>query len=563
VRRVFRAFLWLRFRVLINSLERTGARDTLERFSVATEKLGPIVALTLLIPSSLVLFVLGITAGFAVAQTGSALPMTIVRYFLLLVLFLTLLGPVILPMRDSGSVVRYLLLPIPRFDLYVAQMAGGLADPWILLVVPVLVLGIPLGLAVGLKFGAAAIALAASIAFVLFLTGLASLAASIIHLLLRDRRRGDIVMLIAIFLLPMLGMLPQLLIKEERGPGGRRLTRAERQALPPSTAARAALRLAPYLPSEMYRRTAADAARAPMRSAIPLAELAGVACLAQAAGFAAYRRVLDMPVSLGMRRAGSFGGLWDRVVPGLSPAASAVAFTQLRLGLRTPRGRASMVTPLLMPLFLGAVLARRGSLSVPGLEGERGLALAAIGAFTSILALLPIAMNQFAVDRAGFTRQMLSPISIRELLIGKAVGNALIAGLPASISVVLSLLIFRGTHPALWLALIFAVVATYVLFSPAAAALSAIFPKAVDLNSIGNSSNAHQAAGLLGMLSFLAAAAVPVILTLVAIEFLHRPEVAALFLFGWMAVAFAAAYLLFIPVRRLVASRCETLAQYY
>jgi hypothetical protein len=222
-----------------------------------------------------------------------------------------------------------------------------------------------------------------------------------------------------------------------------------------------------------------------------------------------------------------------------------------------------MVTPLLMPLFLGAVLARRGSLSVPGLEGERGLALAAIGAFTSILALLPIAMNQFAVDRAGFTRQMLSPISIRELLIGKAVGNALIAGLPASISVVLSLLIFRGTHPALWLALIFAVVATYVLFSPAAAALSAIFPKAVDLNSIGNSSNAHQAAGLLGMLSFLAAAAVPVILTLVAIEFLHRPEVAALFLFGWMAVAFAAAYLLFIPVRRLVASRCETLAQYY
>jgi hypothetical protein len=562
--RIFRAFVWLRFRVLINSLERTGARDTLERFSVATEKLGPIVALTLLIPSSLVLFVLGITAGFALAQTGSAIPILIVRYFLLLVLFLTLVGPVILPMRDSGSVVRHLLLPIPRLDLYLAQMAGGLADPWILLVIPVIVLGIPVGLAVGLKFVAAVIALAAALAFVLFLTGVTSLASSIIHLLLRDRRRGDLVMLIAIFLLPMLGMLPQLLIKDERGPGGRRLTRAERQALPPSTAARAALRLAPYLPSEMYRRTAADAAAgSPIRSAIPLAELAGVALLAQVAGFAAYRRVLDMPVSLGMRRAGSFGGLWDRVVPGLSAGASAVAFTQLRLALRTPRGRASMVTPLIMPLFLGAVLARRGNLSIPGLEDERGLALAAIGAFTSVLALLPIAMNQFAVDRAGFTRQMLSPLTIGELLMGKAVGNALVAGIPASICFVLSLAIFRGTHPTLWLGLVLAIVATYALLAPAAATLSAIFPKAVDLNSIGNSSNAHQAAGLLGMLSFVASAAVPVFLTLLAINILHRPELVALFLFGWTAVAVAVAYLLFIPVRRLVASRCETLAQYY
>ena len=90
---IFRAFVWMRFRVLINSLERTGSRDTLERFSVATEKLGPIMALALLIPSSLVLFVLGITAGFALAQTTSPITMTIVRFFLLLVLFLTLLGP--------------------------------------------------------------------------------------------------------------------------------------------------------------------------------------------------------------------------------------------------------------------------------------------------------------------------------------------------------------------------------------------------------------------------------------------------------------------------------------
>jgi hypothetical protein len=561
--RIFRAFVWMRFRVLINSLERTGARDTLERFSVATEKLGPIVALVLLIPSSVILFVLGIATGFALAQSTSVITLLLVRYFLLLVLFLTLLGPIILPLRDSGSIVRYLLLPIPRFDLYLAQMTGALADPWILLVIPVVVLGIPIGLAVGLKFVAAAIASAAAIVLLLFLTGLTSLISSIVHLLLRDRRRGDLVMLIVIFLLPLMGVLPQLLLKDDRLPDGRRLTRAERQALPPSSVARAALRLAPYLPSEMYRRTAGHAVASPAESLIPLAELAGIALFAQAAGFAAYRRVLDVPVSLGTRRAGTFGGLWNRVVPGLSPAASAVALTQVRLALRTPRGRASMITPLLMPLLLGAVLSQRGPLSIPGISGEQGLALAAIGVFTSVLALLPIAMNQFAVDRAGFTRQMLSPISIRELLLGKAVGNALIAAMPGSICFVLSLLIFRGSRPLLWLGLIFAIVATYALLAPAAAALSAIFPKAVDLNSIGNSSNAHQAAGLLGMLAFLAAAAVPVLLTLLAAGILHRIELVPLFLFGWAVVAVGISYVLFIPVRRLVASRCETLAQYY
>ena len=561
--RIFRAFAWLRFRMLINSLEHTGARDTLERFSVATEKLGPIVAMVLLVPSSIALFVLGITTGFTLAQSDSLITIAMVRYFLLLALAMTLVGPIVLPTREGGSVVRYLLLPIPRFDLYLAQMSGSLADPWILLVIPLAALGVPIGLAVGLDFVAAAIVLVAGVAFLLVLAGLTSLASSVIHLLLRDRRRGDIVMFIVIFLIPMTAVLPQVLMQEERGPGGRRLTRAERQALPPSPIARVALRVAPYLPSEMYRRTAITAVTAPGRSAIPLAELAFVALLTQAAGFAAYRRVLDMPVSLGMRRAGSFGGLWDRIVPGLSPGASAVAFTQLRLALRTPRGRATMVSPLLMPLLLGAVLSRRGGLAIPGAEGEHGLALAAIGAFASILALLPIAMNQFAIDRAGFTRQMLSPLSVRDLLTGKAVGNALIAAIPASICFLLSAAIFRGSQPLLWVGLIFAVVATYVLLAPAAAALSAIFPKTVDLNSIGNNSNAHQAAGLLGMLAFAVSAAPAVVLTLVTLSVLHRPALLPAFLLVWAAVALGISQLLFIPVRRLVVRRCETLAQYY
>jgi hypothetical protein len=270
-----------------------------------------------------------------------------------------------------------------------------------------------------------------------------------------------------------------------------------------------------------------------------------------------------MPISLGARRAGSFGGLWDRVVPGLSPGASAVAFTQIRLALRTPRGKASIFSPLLMPLLLAGIAYQGGRLPIPGLDGQNGLGLAAFGAFASILGMIPLAMNQFAIDKAGFTRQMLSPLSVRELLAGKAVGNGLTAAIPAAFCILFPAVMFPGGGPALWAALVFAVVATYVLLAPAAAALSAVFPKTVDLNSIGNSGNAHQAAGLLGMLAFAAALAPPALVTVVALRGLHRPDLVLLFMLGWCVLAFALSYVLFIPVRRLVESRCETLAQYY
>jgi len=551
----------MRWRVLVNSLERTGARDTLERFAVATEKLGPIVAMVLLIPSSIFLFILGITAGFGLATGDWLVTMELIRYFMLLALALTLIGPIVLPTRDSGSVVRLLLLPIPRLGLYVGQMAGAIADPWIVLVVPV-VLGVAIGLAVGLKLVAAVIALLAGAAFMLFVMGLTSLASSLVHLLLRDRRRGDMVMLALVLVIPIVAMAPQMFLRSDRN-GGHKLTRAQRAALPPTRLDRFAVRSLPYIPSEMYRRATLGGVRAPIESAVPLASLLLAAFAVQAVGFGAYRRVLDMPVSLGTRRAGAFGGLWNRVVPGLTPAASAVAFTQIRLALRTPRGRASIASPLLMPLVLAGLAYRGGRVPIPGLQGDNGLGLAAFGAFASILALIPLAMNQFAIDKAGFTRQMLSPLSVRELLWGKAVGNGFTAAIPATFCIVFSASMFPGGRPGLWAGLVLAVLATYALIAPVAATLSAIFPKTVDLNSIGNSSNAHQGAGLLGMLAFAASIAPPALLTFMALRIIHRPELVPWLMLGWCVLAFAASYALFIPVRRLVESRCESLAQYY
>ena len=68
--RILRAFVWMRWRVLVNSLERTGARDPLERFSIAMEQIAPLMAIVLLVPSVLGAAGLGASAGYALAGDG-------------------------------------------------------------------------------------------------------------------------------------------------------------------------------------------------------------------------------------------------------------------------------------------------------------------------------------------------------------------------------------------------------------------------------------------------------------------------------------------------------------
>ena len=156
---------------------------------------------------------------------------------------------------------------------------------------------------------------------------------------------------------------------------------------------------------------------------------------------------------------------------------------------------------------------------------------------------------------------MLSPLSIRELLQGKAVGNALIAAGPAVCCFVVPAFVFRGGSLALWLALLFSVLRPTRCSRRRPPRCRRSSRKTVDLNSIGHASNAHQGAALLGMLSFVGGAAPCAVLVIVATRLFDRPSLAPVFVFAWCAVAFVIAHLVFGPVRRLVASRCEALAQ--
>jgi hypothetical protein len=560
VLRILRAFAWMRWRVLVNSFERTGSRDRMERLSLAIEQIVPFLAVALMIPAALGLAGLaGYTGVVLASQAETPITFEVLRYLMLAAIGFTVIGPILLPASERTNAVRLLLLPIPRRDLYVAQSAGAIADPWILLLVPV-VLALPVGLAIGGATVSALIGLIAGVLLVVVLVGLSSLVTTVVYLLVRDRRRGELLALLFIVVLPLLGMLPGLMPGSER-----RSTRQEpseqarRESMPPWVR-RAAAGAFAVMPSELYRGSVLAVRHGAARSARPLAGLAAATLLIHGLGLLAFGRVLGSPGSVGSRRSTRSTATRTVTIPGISAGASAVAMAQMQLGLRTPRGRSILISPI-VAFAVFAVLMRRGTgqMEFGFIALNGGIGLAAFASAICLLSILPFAMNQFAIDRSGLTLELLSPLTDLEILIGKAIANAAIAAAPALVCVTVAYVMFPSGSPALWLSVPLGALAAYALAAPAAAVLSAVFPRAVDLNSIGSGSNAHGIAGLVGMFVFLLGAAPPVLLALLATVVLERPAAAPIMLLVWCALAIVISRLLFIPVAALLKRRRENL----
>ena len=552
---ILRAFAWLRWRMLVNSFEKTGSRDALERFSIAIEKLGPLLAAILLVPSAIFLAGLGVAAGYLLATEGSPMPFAAARYLLLPVPVLAAVGPLFLPAADRTNPVRLLLLPISRSTLYVAQSSTAFGDPWNLLMVP-LVAGMPLGLLVGGALVPALLGAVMAILLVVTVVGISSLATSVLHLVVRDRRRGELITLIFILVIPVVAMIPGLMGMDSDRPG-----RARQGPGVPAWARDVGGRALAAYPSEIFvNGTRAIVAGNLPRAGAAVGGLAAVALMAHVLGFATFARVLASPGNTGARRAAAMGSTWGMRVPGFTTGASAVALAHVRLAMRTPRGRSILLSPVAMFLIFGMFMYRTGEMDFGPFQFDGGLGLATFAAAMCLLSILPIAMNQFAVDKAGLTMTLLSPLTDAEVLAGKALGNALVVAPPTLICTVGALLLFGGDSPALWLALLLGLIAVYLIVAPIAAICSAVFPRAVNMNSIGRGSNAHGAAGLIGMLAFLAAGVPPLLLVFLATRVLDRPSLAPVLLAGWCVIAYVIARLLFVPARRIFVSRRENLA---
>jgi hypothetical protein len=559
--RILRAFAWLRWRILLNSLERGGGRDVVERFSVAIEQLAPTIVALVMAPSALALAGAGAYAGWSLAR-GELLPVIfpILRFLLLAGCVLAVLGPVILPAAERTNAVRLLLLPIPRGVLYLGQAMSTLADPWILLTAAV-VLAVPAGFAAGGATSGAVLALAAGLFLLATLMGISLVVTTAVHLIARDRRRGELLMLVFILILPVVGMLPGLLDGERRQRSRANPTQRYQQG-PPAwwDGFERTARL--VIPSELYASGIRSSASGDATGAArPVLALAGSATLLHALAFVVFIRILSSPGSVGSSRSGGPSPLTARRLPGISQGTSAVAINQLRLALRTPRGRATILSPVVVFVMFAVLMFRShsGGMEFGFIRLNSGIGLAAFGSFFALVSLLPLAMNQFAIDRAGLTLAMLAPLETHALLRGKAIGNALIAAMPAGLCLAGALVLFPAGDPALWLCVPLTLVATYLLVAPAAAALSAVFPRAVDLNSSGRGSNAHGFANLLGMLVFAASGAPCLVLVLIATELLERPLLAPIFLLGWTAVCGALSWILFNAVAALFERRRENL----
>jgi hypothetical protein len=553
--RILRAFAWMRWRMLINSFEKTGSRDTLERFSIAAEKLGPIIATLLLVPTSLVLAGVGIAAGYALGSgDGESVLIAAARYLLIFVPVLAIVGPLVLPAADRANPVRLLLLPIPPSTLYVAQSSVAFGDIWNLLMLP-LVIGIPIGIAAAGGWVAALAVLTASLLLVLVVVGVASVATSALALIVRDRRRGELLALIFIIVLPAVSMLPGILS------AGSRDRDEPRRPIAPMWLLENGRRAAAVYPTELYLDVArgATAGQAP-QSGAGLAGLAVTALALHGVGLLLFTRLLQQPGATGRRRTGSARAAWGWTLPGLSPAASAVAIAQTKLALRTPRGRSILLSPLAMLAIFGVLIYRGGgTMDFGSMKIQGGISLATFATFVAMMSILPIAMNQFAVDKAGLTLALLSPLTTAEYLKGKAAGNALVAAAPTLLSLLVAALLFPGGSWYLWLSLLLALPSIFFLTAPVAAVCSAVFPRAVDMNSIGRGSNAHGAAGFIGLFAFVAAAVPPVLLTLLATALLDRPAIAPVLVALWGIVAYTIGRLGFVPARRIFDARKENL----
>ena len=556
--RTLRAFAWLRWRVLINSLERRGSRDVIERFSVAFEQLAPAIAALVMLPSGVALAAAGALAGWTLGRGDAGVAFALIRFALLAACVLTFIGPILLPGSERTNAVRLLLLPIPRHVLYLAQSISALTDPWVLLAAAI-VIALPLGVASAGNLPVAAMAAAAGLLLLVALVGITQLVTSTVYLIVRDRRRAELMTLLVVVFLPLIGMLPGLLGSERHRGSRPAVERPHQQTDAPRLWSELERRAFAAAPSEIYTRSL-RAADANVPAALgSLGTLVVTAVALHGLALLAFARVLSSPGSVGGSRTVSTKSSGWRI-PGSSAASSAVALNQLRLALRTPRGRATLLSPIVVVGLFAVMMVRgRSGMDLGPLKFESGLGLASFAAFVSLMSILPLAMNQFAIDRAGLTLAMLSPLETSALLRGKAIGNALIAAIPAGICLLAAGILFPSGDPLLWLCIPLTLVSAYLLVSPAAAILSAIFPRPVDLNSIGRNSNAHGAAGLLGMLCFLTAAAPGMAIALVTSRGLDRPTLAPLALLVWTGICFAISLGLFRAAEAVFDRRRENL----
>lgn len=584
--RLLRTFVWLRWRVLVNGLtaRRRSAWQRLGRIGELVARIvvllgvaGGAVTLAVLagfLPWSLVRMSTETTAsGF----TGADALLLAVRFGLGFFLLMILLVPAIQGVARGGMPrTRLLLSPIRRRTLHAMEVAAHLGDPWLLALVPALLV---VGVAAAAVAGVGGLVVLA--AGVLFVLAVATLSASVtfgVTLVLRDRRRAEALALVLMLLWTLVALLPGWLQsnREERlaarettaatapeepaldGERAERDARRERRLLalldPP-----AALQL---VPSEAYARAVGLAVLGrPAAALVPTGVLAATALGLFGLSRLLWRRLLGSPASSGGRRGAAALPRPPRL-PGLSDAASVVAWGQLRGLSRTLAGRLALLVAPVMTVLLAGMLGGDLADLAPGgrpLGATASATVLGAGAVgLSMLSVQNLLVNLFALDGPGFTLSALSPIPARDHVLGKWVAiGVLAAGL-----IVLTTGIVIALAPeaiAYWPALLLGGLGVYCALAPAGGWLSVLLPKAVDLGRLGKAAQPNHLAVLVGMATSVVALSVPLVVGFLVFAFTRSVLAVTLAEALWLLAALALARLLLGSLARALGERREAI----
>ena len=565
--RAFRAFAWLRWRLLRNQLRGGRRRDTFEQISRALALVVPAMLVTLALGSIVGIGGIGLFAGRAVAR-GTVEPalVTFVTRALLVLAFILVVGLAVAAPNQSALTryTRLLLLPIRRQSLHLVEVASTLADPWLAAFAFGLVM-LPLGLLIGGAPAAAFVAFVAALPLMALLALAGALATFLCSWLLRSRRRGEMFTLVFVLGLALLSLLPMLLVTR---PGESQADRRVRAGHPFSIAAfdRGLPRWSVAVPSELYARALGAGIAGEQRTAW-LATLALVVevCLLGWCSSVAHGKLLDSVESTRStfsRRGRGRTGRWT--LPAISPIVSAVAFAQARTALRSVRGRLTVLLPGPMTAILPVMLAQTSTRSAReswlievGTHGHWVLGVSLLFALYSMQAFT---MNLFGTDRGGLTLTFLSPIKDAELARGKFVGCVLMFSVAVVFCLMGAALATRDVRFALWLAATAGSYAALAVMFPACVWLSALFPVAADLSKTGSGGNPHALPMLIGTVAVVVAA-LPVAIPMLLVRLWPWADwLIALAMLVWLTVAIPLSWFLIGLVSPAIAARRENLA---
>ena len=230
-------FARLRWRLAVNGIRGAFRRDTAERLSRISALLVLVLLFLLFLGAASILGLLGYTGGRRVGEGAETAGILLVGRILLLVV-LGLLMLVSLMGATTGTIAahsRLRLLPIPRRALHLVEALASLADPWVVFIVPALLL-FSVGFGLAGRADASILALAAALAMIALLASLATLLSMLMSWLLRSRRRAEMFTLVIVLAISLLAVLPILVTERARDtkPSRRgRVFSAELRGCPP------------------------------------------------------------------------------------------------------------------------------------------------------------------------------------------------------------------------------------------------------------------------------------------------------------------------------------------